>query len=398
MGFFGSKTKTVSSSSTGTSDDGLKTKVLEVLSTVQDPDLKRDLVSLGMIKECGVADGKVFVEVMLTTPACPMKEMMEREIREKVSVIEGVTELNVKMNASVRPVSRPSGAVAAGQAQGASSLGGLKDVAHVIAVSSGKGGVGKSTVATNLAVMLSKLGAKVGLLDADVYGPNIPTMLGVTEDPVLEMRDGKEFFIPPTAHGLKVMSMGFLVQGDQPVVWRGPMLHSILNQFLFQVDWGHLDYLIVDMPPGTGDIQISLSQLVPLTGAVLVTTPQEVSMQDVRKALQMFEKVRVPILGLVENMSYFKCDGCEKKHAIFGKNGGVLLSKKFGFDLLAQLPIDPRVCDGGDSGRPLSLTDESSEMATAMKHCAQKVAQKIAVKTANQAKGIGAGEIDIGTF
>ena len=195
----------------------------------------------------------------------------------------------------------------------------ISGVGHIIAVSSGKGGVGKSTVAVNLATSLALEGARVGLMDADIYGPNVPTMMGVTDQPkIVNDPEKGEIFIPPSAHGVKVMSMGFLIQGDQPLVWRGPMLHSVVNQFCHKVDWGKLDYLIVDMPPGTGDVQLSLSQVVPVAGAVLVTTPQEVSMQDVRKAFHMFEKVRIPIMGVVENMSYFKCDSCDKKHALFG--------------------------------------------------------------------------------
>lgn len=223
-------------------------------------------------------------------------------------------------------------------------------------------------------------------MDADVYGPNVPTMMGVTDQPKIQQHPTKgEVFLPPSAHGVKVMSMGFLIQGDQPLVWRGPMLHSVVNQFCHKVEWGKLDYLIVDMPPGTGDVQLSLAQLVPVTGAVLVTTPQEVSLQDVRKAFHMFEKVRIPIMGIVENMSYFKCDGCEKKHALFGSDGGKILAKKFNTDLLAQLPLVPEVRVGGDEGKPIVLRDPSSEAAVALRDLSRKVAQQVSILASESA-------------
>lgn len=254
----------------------------------------------------------------------------------------------------------------------------ITGVEHILAVSSGKGGVGKSTVAVNLACSLALEGHRVGLMDADVYGPNVPTMMGVTEPPQIELHPEKgELFVPPTAHGVKVMSMGFLLEGDQPLVWRGPMLHNVVNQFCHQVNWGKLDYLIVDMPPGTGDVQLSLAQLVPVRGAILVTTPQEVSMQDVRKALIMFQKVKIPILGLVENMSYFQCDGCDKRHFLFGKEGGMGLAKKFRIDLLSQVPIVPSVCEGGDEGKPVVIREPKSLVALEFRELAKKVARQV---------------------
>ncbi|MGZ3696955.1 MAG: Mrp/NBP35 family ATP-binding protein [Bdellovibrionota bacterium] len=362
--------------------------VLQALRTVQDPDLHRDLVSLDMIRDLVVTDDAVSVRVMLTTPACPLKDKIEGDVRAALKTVPGVTTITIKMDAEVR---KRGGAAASGSNA-------IEGVTHIIAVSSGKGGVGKSTVAVNLATSLALEGARVGLMDADVYGPNVPTMMGVTEQPKIQKDEKRgEIFLPPTAHGVKVMSMGFLIPGDQPLVWRGPMLHSVVSQFCHKVEWGKLDYLIVDMPPGTGDVQLSLAQLVPVTGAVLVTTPQEVSLQDVRKAYHMFEKVRIPILGIVENMSYFQCDNCEKKHFPFGSEGGKLLSRKFATDLLAQLPMEGQVREGGDEGRPIVIGNPSSAMAAAFRELARTVAQKTSILAAHQA--IDPSQImQIGTF
>jgi ATP-binding protein involved in chromosome partitioning len=362
--------------------------VLNALRNVQDPDLKQDLVSLNMIRDLAVKEsGAVYFRVVLTTPACPLKAKIESDCREAVKAVPGVRDIEIKMDAEVRG-KRPGAAPNTNTIEG---------VSHIIAVSSGKGGVGKSTVAVNLATALAMEGARVGLMDADVYGPNIPTMMGVTDQPKLYNDPKKgEMFVPPLAHQVKVMSMGFLIQGDQPLVWRGPMLHSVVNQFCHKVDWGILDYLIVDMPPGTGDVQLSLAQLVPVTGAVLVTTPQEVSMQDVRKAFHMFEKVRIPIMGLVENMSYFKCDNCEERHFLFGEDGGKILSKKFQTELLAQIPIVKKVREGGDEGRPIVMRDPESEVAIAFRALARKIAQQASI-LANQ--GIDPSQfVQIGKF
>jgi ATP-binding protein involved in chromosome partitioning len=375
------------------SNPALKSQVLDVLRTVQDPDLRRDLVALGMIQDLEVtAEGAVSFRVVLTTPACPVKEQLETECREKVRRVPGVTKVTVKMDAQVR---RQAGAQGA---QGGVQV--IEGVQHIIAVSSGKGGVGKSTMAVNLALGLALEGARVGIMDADVYGPNLPTMLGVTEDPVLEQHPRKgEVFLPPSAQGLKVMSMGFLVKGDQPMVWRGPMLHSVVNQFCHKVNWGELDYLVVDMPPGTGDVQLSLSQLVPVSGVVMVTTPQEVSMQDVRKAVQMFEKVRIPILGIVENMSWFEVPstsgGTPERHYLFGKDGGRHLAEKYRTELLAQIPLVQKVREGGDSGKPVVVSDPSSPVARELREMARKVAQQISIRS--QGAGAEPG-IQIGSF
>ncbi len=365
-------------------------QVVQALRTVNDPDLKQDLVSLGMIRDLEVAGGRVSFRVVLTTPACPMKKQMEDECRQKVSALPGVSEVKIKMDAEVR---RAGGAT--GGAAGAGSQP-IEGVQHIIAVSSGKGGVGKSTVAVNLAVSLALEGARVGIMDADIYGPNLPTMLGVTEDPVLEQHPRRgELFVPPTAHGLKVMSMGFLVKEDQPMAWRGPMLHSVVSQFCHKVNWGELDYLVVDMPPGTGDVQLSLSQVVPVTGTVMVTTPQEVSMQDVRKALVMFEKVRIPLLGIVENMSYFEVPGTSERHYLFGQDGGKALAARYRTDLLAQLPIVQKVREGGDSGRPVVVSDPTSPIAQQFRQLAQAVARQVSIQ---QAQAGQSEPIQIGRF
>ncbi|MFZ9595985.1 MAG: Mrp/NBP35 family ATP-binding protein [Bdellovibrionia bacterium] len=352
----------------------LRDSVLKALSTVQDPDLKRDLVSLNMIRDLVVTPaGEVSFRVVLTTPACPLKAKIEEDCRKAVSSVSGVQNVSLQFDAEVRSKR------VQGKAGGTQSIAG---VSHIIAVSSGKGGVGKSTVAVNLATALAMDGARVGLMDADVYGPNVPTMMGVTDQPKLIQDPQRgELFVPPISHQVKVMSMGFLIQGDQPLVWRGPMLHSVVSQFCHQVQWGELDYLVIDMPPGTGDVQLSLAQLVPVTGAVMVSTPQEVSLQDVRKAFHMFEKVRIPVLGVVENMSYFKCDGCEKRHPLFGEGGGKLLAQKFQVELLAELPVVPQVRQGGDEGRPVVLQDPNSEIGRAFRALAQRIAQQTSILT-----------------
>ncbi len=364
--------------------------ILNVLRTVNDPDLQKDLVSLNMIRDLKVFDdGVVSLRVVLTTPACPLKDKIKNDVITAVSSIAGVKTVDVTMDAEVRKVGVLSGAGATTKTSG------IPGVTHVIAVSSGKGGVGKSTVSVNLATSLALEGAKVGLLDADIYGPNIPTMMGVTENPKLFMDPEKgEVFVPPMSHGVKVMSMGFLIQGDQPVIWRGPMLHNILNQFCTRVEWGELDYLILDLPPGTGDVQLSLAQMLPLTGTVIVTTPQEIALQDVRKAISMWEKVKVPMLGVVENMSWFTGDD-GKKYFIFGQGGGDLLAKKFNTKVLAQNPLVPEVREGGDVGRPIVIKNPESESAKSLREMAKKVAQEVAILSSQVSMAPG---LEIGQF
>lgn len=362
----------------GTKKSMQSTDVLNALKSVLDPDLKKDVVSLGMIRDVEVSgSGAISLKVVLKTPADPLKEKFEADVRSALSRIPGAGEIRVQMTSEVKAANRAL-SHQGGERKAGSSM--IQGVTHVIAVSSGKGGVGKSTVSVNLAMSLALDGARVGLMDADVYGPNIPTMMGVTEQPkIMKNAAGTEMFIPPIAHGIKVISMGMLVDPDQPLVWRGPMLHSVVNQFCHQVEWGTLDYLIVDMPPGTGDVQLSLAQMVPVTGAVLVTTPQEVSMQDVRKAHAMFEKVRIPILGFVENMSYFKPDDSDKKYFIFGEGGGKMLADKYRSELLGQIPIVPMIREGGDIGKPITVREPNHPTSQAFRAIARRVARKIVI-------------------
>ncbi len=337
-------------------------QVMQALRRVMDPELGRDIVSLGMVRDVQVEGDRVSLTVVLTTPACPLTERIEADIRATLQALPGVREVNLRMSAQVPAHARLQ------------AIEGLT-IKNILAVGSGKGGVGKSTVAANLAVALAGMGAVVGLMDADVYGPNIPEMLGVSRIPA--PRDNK--IIPAVAYGVRVMSLGFLLPPDQPVIWRGPMLHSAVRQFLTDVDWGWLDYLVVDLPPGTGDVAISLAQLVPVTGAVVVTTPQGVSLSDVGRAVRMFERLEVPVLGVVENMSGFVCPHCGKVTEIFGKDGGRRLAERMGVPFLGSVPLDPRVVEGGEKGRPIVIADPESPAARALRAIAQQVAARISV-------------------
>lgn len=340
-----------------------KESVLASLATVKDPDLNRDIVSLNFVRDLRIEGASVKFRLVLTTPASPIKEKLEHASREAVLSVRGVENVEVKMEFDI-----PKG-------RGANDKQAVPGVKNIIAVSSGKGGVGKSTVAVNLAVALARMGAKVGLLDTDVYGPNVPIMVGVNEEP--RVAEGK--LVPLNAYNVKVMSIGFLNRGDKPVVWRGPMLHTAVKQFLYDVLWGELDYLIVDMPPGTGDAQLSLAQLVPVQGAVLVTTPQEVAMADVRKAFNMFEQVHIPVLGIVENMSYFICPNCSERHSIFGAGGGEALSKLFRTNLLGQVPLSSDVREAGDSGVPVVAGAPDGAQAKAFTQIAENVAAQLSI-------------------
>ena len=341
-------------------------EVLNALRTVIDPDLKRDLVSLNMVRDVKVEEGRVSFTVVLTTPACPLKEHIRQECLRAVNALSGVRDVQINITSQV---STQAGAGTKQQIPG---------VRNIVAVSSGKGGVGKSTVATNLAICLAQTEAKVGLMDADAYGPNIPQMVGVNEAPTA----AGNLIYPPEKYGVKVMSVALLTEPDQPVIWRGPMLHNLISQFLYNVAWGELDYLVVDMPPGTGDAQLSLTQHVPLAGAVMVTTPQQIAQADVRRAIMMFRRVEVPVLGIVENMAYFLCPDNNKRYDIFGTGGGERLAEQFQVPFLGRIPIDPRVVEGGDMGNPIVLSTPESEAAISFQAVAAAVAQQVSIANA----------------
>jgi len=368
-----------------------KEDVLQALRQVVDPDLGRDIVSLGFITQNAVCEGTVKVTINLTTPACPVKEQMQTQATQLIEALPGVTEVNVEMTAEVRGNQAAERIIA-------------PEVKHFIAVSSGKGGVGKSTCAVNLAVALAQTGARVGILDCDVYGPDVPMMMGLTGQPEQE---GTKL-IPKERHGVKTMSIGYLLEEDKPIIWRGPMVHKLIEQFLSDVQWGALDYLLVDMPPGTGDAQLSLAQIVPLTGAVLVTTPQAVSTFDVGKAIGMFKQVEVPILGMVENMAGFAIEGmlegatsgkvklftgAEEVEVevgpegrfrtvvnVFGSGGGERLAARHGFPLLGRVPLNPAVRVGGDGGDPITVSAPDSALASIWREVAGVFAQRVAIR------------------
>jgi ATP-binding protein involved in chromosome partitioning len=338
--------------------------VLDALRHVTDPDLHRDIVSLDFVKDVSIEGGTVAFRIELTTPACPVKAEIEKEARARVAALPGVVTVRVAMDARV-PVSPAS--------TGADVLPGVR---HVVAVASGKGGVGKSTVAVNVAVALAQSGARVGLLDADIYGPSIPIMLGLRQSRP-EVRGGK--LAPLERFGVRMMSIGFIAGEETPVIWRGPMVSKLVQQFLADVDWGELDYLIVDLPPGTGDAQLTLSQAAPLAGAVIVTTPQPVALEDVKRGVRMFEKVNVPVLGIVENMALFVCPNCGSRHEIFAHGGGAEAAREFEVPFLGEIPIDPAIREGGDAGIPILVGHPESATATAIRHIASEVARELSI-------------------
>jgi ATP-binding protein involved in chromosome partitioning len=339
--------------------------VLNALRQIEDPDLHKDIVALGFIKDLKIDGGTVSFRIVLTTPACPVKAEMESAAKELVGALPGVTGVAVTMDAEV-PKGRGLGDKIA-----------VEGVRNIIAVSSGKGGVGKSTVAVNLAVSLALDGARVGIMDADVYGPNVPIMLGAAEArPQVDVNK----LIPIEAYGVKLMSMALLQPGDKPMIVRGPILHGLVKQFLTDVKWGELDYLIVDMPPGTGDVQLSLAQLVPVQGAVLVTTPQNVAIADVRRALRMFETVAIPILGIIENMSYFVAPDTGTRYNIFGEGGGSRLAEMYHVPLLGTVPIGIEVREGGDNGVPVVVSHPDSPQAQAFRRVSEEVARRVSIE------------------
>jgi len=347
-------------------------QVLAALRAVQDPDLHKDIVTLGFVKDVKIAGGEVDFTIELTTPACPVKDEMKAEAEGIVRRLPGVTAARATMTADVK-------------ARGGFGRQAVPGIRNIIAVGAGKGGVGKSTTAVNLAVALQRKGARVGLMDADVYGPNTPQMLGIEGGP--EVSEAKHM-IPPEAFGIKVISMGMLVPPDQPIIWRGPMLHGAVQQFMRDVEWGELDYLVVDLPPGTGDVSLSMAQSVPVAGAVVVTTPQGVSVSDVRKAVAMFRQLNIPVLGVVENMSYFVCGHCQERTEIFGHGGGARMAEDLSIPLLGQIPIDTRVRAGGDEGRPIVNASPESPAAKAFAEVAGRVAAEISKQNARVLKVI----------
>jgi ATP-binding protein involved in chromosome partitioning len=344
--------------------------VLTALSHVQEPELHKDLVTLNMIRDVHIASDQVNFTIVLTTPACPLRNKIEYEARQAVLTIPGVSKVEIKMDANV-----PSD----GRSRGLLQL----PIRNAIAVASGKGGVGKSTVAVNLAVVLAQSGARVGLLDADIYGPNVPTMMGVLSLPPA----GNDKLIPAESYGVKLMSIGFLVKPNQPLIWRGPMLHSAIRQFLTDVAWGELDYLVVDLPPGTGDAALSLAQSMPLSGGVIVTLPQQVSLDDARRGLEMFRQLDVPIFGVVENMSYLELpDGTRMD--IFGTGGGERLAAEAEVPFIGAIPMDPAVRTGGDNGVPVVVSHPDSAVSKALHQIAEDLAAKISVAAVQQSNFI----------
>ncbi|MGE0171805.1 MAG: Mrp/NBP35 family ATP-binding protein [Oligoflexales bacterium] len=352
------------------SEQFIKQEVLNRLATVMDPDLHKDIVSLGFVKDVSFSGGKVSVTVELTTPACPVKEKLRTQCKELIDGISGVTSSEVTMTARTRASEQRA------------TLDSLAHVRNIIAVASGKGGVGKSTTAVNLAYSLAKAGSKVGLLDADVYGPSIVKMTGVGAPKEMQ----GSLIVPPEKNGVKIISTPMFGTQDKATILRGPMVAQIIKQFLTQVSWGDLDYLVIDYPPGTGDIQLTLSQIAPISGAVIVTTPQEVSIIDVRKAVEMFVTMKVPILGIIETMSYFVCDGCDKKHFIFKSGGGTALARQLGVPVLGEIPMDPAVASFADQGTP--IVEHNTAGASAYLEASGKVAAQLSILNSSDAKGL----------
>ena len=344
--------------------DKLKIDIVDALKSIKDPDLGRDIVSLGFVKDVKFCGGVAAVTIELTTPACPVKDQMREEARQAILALDGVDEANVEMTARVRSSS-------------SESTGLLPGVKNVIPVASGKGGVGKSTVSANLAVALAQSGAQVGLMDADVYGPSIPTLMGLSEKPV---SGPNQQMIPVTQYDVKIISMGFFLPEEKAVIWRGPMLDKMITQFLGGVQWGELDYLIIDLPPGTGDIQLSLCQKVPLTGAVIVSTPQDVALNVAQKAIAMFNQLNTPILGIVENMSHYRCSHCGQRDEIFGTGGARQVSDSRGLPFLGEIPLSTNIRVHSDQGKPVVLADPESEQAKAFLQVAENTAAQISIR------------------
>ncbi len=338
--------------------------VLEALKVVRDPDLHRDIVSLGFIKGLRVDGGGVAFTIELTTPACPVKDQMRDQARAAVLQVPGVSTVDVQMSAKVRE--------AVGGDGPRQPLPGVK---NIIAVGAGKGGVGKTTVAVNLAIALAQRGSKVGVVDGDIYGPNVPIMLGMK----MQLTTDGQKIVPAEKYGLQVISMGFLTADDAPIIWRGPMLHGALQQFFREVRWSALDYLVIDMPPGTGDVALSLSQTVPVAGAIVVTTPQLVSLADSRRAVAMYKKLNIAPLGIIENMSYFSCPNCQHEADIFGHGGGEQMAAELSVPFLGRIPIYQPIREGSDSGVPLVVSEPESPAARAFMAAAERAAAQVSI-------------------
>ena len=338
--------------------------VLNALRVVVDPDIRRDIVTLGFVKDVAIDAGRVAFTIELTTPACPVKDQLRDQASAAVRALPGVEQVEVALTAKVRSVSAPE--------KGHPPLPGVK---NVIAVGAGKGGVGKTTVAVNLALALAKCGSRVGLLDGDIYGPNVPMMLGINTQLTT---DGKQI-VPAEKYGVQVVSIGFLTQDDAPIIWRGPMLHGAIQQFFREVAWKDLDYLIVDMPPGTGDVALSLSQTVPVVGAIVVTTPQQVSLSDSRRAVRMYQKLNIPTMGIVENMSFYACTNCHHEADIFGHGGGEKLAADMNVPFLGRLPIYQPIREGSDTGTPIVIAEPASAATKAFLNVAERAAAQVSI-------------------
>jgi len=336
--------------------------VRAALRVVVDPDLRKDIVSLGFVKDVRVDDGRVALTIELTTPACPVRDELRGQAERAIRALPGVSATDVRMTAVVPAA--PSGTKF------------IPGVRNVVAIASGKGGVGKSTLSANLAAALARTGARVGLMDADVYGPSIPAMMGARDVPV----DLGDRLQPVIRHGVKIISMGFFLKEGQAVVWRGPMLHKMVREFLGDVEWGELDYLLVDLPPGTGDIQLSLCQAIPLTGALIVSTPQDVAVDVARKAIAMFDKLNAPVLGMVENMSGYVCPHCGEHDDLFGTGGARRAAEKLHLPYLGEVPLASAVRERSDEGTPIVVADPTAPAALALTHIAELLAAQVSVR------------------
>jgi ATP-binding protein involved in chromosome partitioning len=339
--------------------------VLDALRGVRDPDLHKDIVSLGFVRNLSIDGGRVAFAIELTTPACPVKDQMRDQAHALVAALPGVASVEIEMTAAVRTTAVGEGTRAP-----------VPGVKNVIAVGAGKGGVGKTTVAVNLAIALAQAGSRVAMIDGDMYGPNVPIMLGLDTQLVA---DEQGRIIPAEAYGLQVVSMGFMTNDDSAVIWRGPMLHGAVQQFFRQVAWNDVDYLIVDMPPGTGDVALSLSQSVPVSGAIVVTTPQQVSLADTRRAIRMYQKLNIRTLGLIENMSHFACPSCGAESDLFGRGAGELLAADMSVPFLGRLPIYQPIRVGGDTGRPIVVSEPDSPAARAFRNAAEQAAAQVSI-------------------